>query len=322
MPEKKRSAYSLLELSIVIVIISILITGAMTTAVGSISNAKVKITKDRLQIIYKALGNFVATNGRLPCPASLELLKSNANYGTSAGSQGDCSASGVVLSNVDSNLQFGMVPAVTLGLSRDLAEDGFEDKIAYVVNKNFTTSANLTASPDFSQTNFSINAVKNSTNVISVTEKSGSATTVTSNNDVFVLISYGPNKAGAYGINSATRNTSSTDLDELENDIDGISGSFNFDANFVSISRNSDVFDDIIFNASPQRLVSDFSLYNLLPCNNAAAANYTNANSSNAWFGQTIAGNFCGSTDYGKNYSKKCGPVGVWITQTTCSMPN
>jgi len=54
MPEKKRSAYSLLELSIVIVIISILITGAMTTAVGSISNAKVKITKDRLQIIYKA----------------------------------------------------------------------------------------------------------------------------------------------------------------------------------------------------------------------------------------------------------------------------
>ena len=338
MLKKKRTAYSLLELSIVIVIISILITGAMTTAVGNISNAKSKVTKDKLQAIYKALGNFVATNGRLPCPASIILLKSDVNYGTSAATPGDCSASvayppppsGVSQSSVYSNLVFGMVPAVTLGLSKDMAEDGFEDKIAYVVSKNFTASANLSASPNFTQTNFSINTVTNSNNNIFVIENSGSSTIHPATNGVFVLISYGPNKKGAYGINSTTRNAASSDAYEIENGIEDMAaGGSGIEKDFYSVARNSDTFDDIILYSNPGQMVAEFDLYRLLPCNNNLDANYntnvtpTAANDLawNAWFGQVVYGKPCTGSDFDKNYVKKCGAAGTWIVMNTCTLP-
>jgi prepilin-type N-terminal cleavage/methylation domain-containing protein len=41
--KKFKKAYSLLELSIVIIIVSILITGTLSVSVGSINNMKVKI---------------------------------------------------------------------------------------------------------------------------------------------------------------------------------------------------------------------------------------------------------------------------------------
>lgn len=170
---KKKKAYSLLELSIVIVIISILISGVMTTAVGNINYAKTKVTKDRIQVLYKALGNFVATNGRLPCPAGLTVLKTNATYGTSIGAAGTCSGSGVYTSTANTNLVYGMVPVATLGLSKEMGEDGFEDKISYVVDKNFTAAANLNSAPNFTQVNFSIYTVANVGNNITVYEKNG-----------------------------------------------------------------------------------------------------------------------------------------------------
>lgn len=328
MLKKKRTAYSLLELSIVIVIISILITGAMTTAVGSIAIAKVKVTKDRENLIYNALGTFIATNGRLPCPANILLTKSDANYGVSVGDAGTCSGSGIYASTASSNLVYGMVPVTSLGLSKDNGEDGFEDKIAYVVDKNFTATANLSASPNFTQANFSIYATNNTGNNITIYEKSGGSTITTLSSGVFALISYGANKNSAFGINSTTQNTASTDADEASNGIK-IGSAPNFDQYFTSIAENSDTFDDIILYSSPGQMVAAFDLYRLLPCNNNLDANYntntipTAANDLawNAWFGQTIYGDACTGSDFDKNYIKKCGAAGAWIVMNTCTLP-
>ena len=73
--KNNKTAYSLLELSIVILIIAILISGAMTMSVGTLNNAKNKATQDKIAEIYKSLGNFLLANKRLPCPASLKKLK-------------------------------------------------------------------------------------------------------------------------------------------------------------------------------------------------------------------------------------------------------
>src|SRR3989338_7419279 len=106
-----KKAYSLIELSIVILIISILITGALTVSVGSVNNAKIKNTNDRLQQVYKALGNFLVANKRMPCPASLKKIKTtDSDYGAEVGSQGACSGSGVYQSTTSANLVYGMVP--------------------------------------------------------------------------------------------------------------------------------------------------------------------------------------------------------------------
>jgi len=324
MLKNNRKAYSLLELSIVIVIISILISGAMTTAVGNISNAKVKITKDRMKVIYNALGNYVAINRKLPCPASITDSKTaSASYGQAVG---NCismsSSSGGVY--VSTNLLYGMVPVATLGLSKEIGEDGFEDKIAYVVDKNFTdAAASLSDYPDFTLSNFSTNTTTNTSNNITISEKSGSATMTTTSKAVFVLISAGPNKKGAFGINSSTQNIASIDADEASNYL--ASGSF--DNSFTRVSENSDLFDDILEYSDPQQLVAAFNLYHLLPCNNTSdstnLANYpipigSSANSKNAWFGQVVTGSNCSGTDSDKNYSRKCGALGQWILLSSC----
>lgn len=349
MPKKNRKAYSLLELSLVITIISILISGAMTTAVGNINNARVKVTKDKMKVLQDALGNYLSNNGSLPCPADITALKSSSTYATSVGTTPSTCASATY---TNSNLVYGMVPAVTLGLSKDFAEDGFEDKIAYVVDKNFTQAVtSFSSSPDFTVTttrsylNFSIYAYNNTSNNITVREKTGSSNETVTTNAVFILISYGANKYGAYGANATAPNTLSTDADEMENDLGGTP---NFDNTFVSVSANSDTFDDIItVYLNPQQLVSMFNLYRLIPCNNNLDTKYntntttttsngtistipnpttSNDVSYNAWFGQTVYGKACSdtsiscvsSTDTDKNYTKKCGPYGNWIVINDC----
>lgn len=321
MRKKNRQAYSLLELSIVIVIISILISGAMTTAVGNISNAKVKITKDRMKTIHNALGSYVTTNRKLPCPASITELKTGDNYGQALTSCSSMSTSsgGVYVSSSSSNLLYGMVPVSTLGLAKEIGEDGFEDKIAYVVDKNFTDAANLSLFPNFAVPTFSTSTIINTSNNINILEKSGSATITAITNAVFVLVSYGPNKRGAFGINSSTQNPVPTDGDEISNYL--AAGSPNFDNSFVGISENSDLFDDIIEYSNPRQLVAAFNLYHLLPCNNNGDANYPDggvANSKNAWFGQIVNGNNCAS-DPDKTHSKKCGQIDKWITISNCN---
>lgn len=326
MLRKNPKAYSLLELSIVIVIISILITGAMTASVGGINNAKIKTTKDKMDTIQKALGSFISINGRLPCPAPINVRKSATNYGVAITSDASpsatataCNGSGVFQSSSSSNLVYGMVPVVTLGLSKEIAEDGFESKIAYVVDKNFTVSANLNAYPDFSNNNFSIAAVVSSSNNVVIQEKRGENTVNAWTNSVFALISYGSNKGCAYGINSTTVNAD-TGGEESTNCHNGTS----FDNVFLSKTDTSDTFDDMITSLTARQIIAVFDLYRLLPCNNSGdEAIYPNSpvNSKNAWFGQTVIGSACSGSDFDKNYRKKCGQVGSWIIESSCSLP-
>ncbi len=333
MPKKTRKAYSLLELSIVITIISILITGAMSTATSTINSSKNKVTRQKLGIIYKAIGSFVSANGRLPCPANITLLKSNASYGQEvAGCSSMISnANGIFVSAASSNLIYGMVPVAALGLSNNFGEDEFETKISYVVDKNFTVSANQNSAPDFSQSNFSTQALVNISNNITVTEKDGSNQFNPATNAFFVLISHGANKGGGYPANSSSQNAVPSDVDELSN----VGGSSSFDNIFISVSTNSEKFDDMLVYSNPRVFVTEFNIFRLLPCNRMSAyavppsigsspdTNYPDNNSGgNAWFGQIIVGNGCsGAGDIDKFHSKKCGPFGQWIIQSSCSFP-
>lgn len=334
MLNKTRKAYSLLELSIVITIISILIAGAMSTATSTINSSKNKVTRQKLEIIYKAIGNFVSANGRLPCPANITLLKGNANYGVEVAgcSTMTANANGIFVSTASSNLIYGMVPVTTLGLSNNFGEDEYETKISYVIDRNFAAAANQNLPPDFSQSNFSTHAQVNSSNNIVITERDGSNQFNTLTSAFIVLISHGANRSGGYPANSSTRNADPTDADELSN----VGGSSTFDNTFISVSRNSERFDDILMYNNPRIFVTDFDLFRLIPCNRMATSalppsigtnpdvNYPNTNAGgNAWFGQTLVGNGCTAAgDLDKFNSKKCGPYGQWIIQTSCALPN
>ena len=129
-----KKAFSLIELSIVIIIISILISGILSSSITSINNAKIRNTRDRMAQIYQALGQYLVVNKRLPCPASIILLKSDADYGKEVGTDGSCSGTGIYQSSSNANLVYGMVPIRALGLVNEMGEDGFESKIAYIID--------------------------------------------------------------------------------------------------------------------------------------------------------------------------------------------
>ena len=107
----KNTAFTLIELSVVILIIALLMFGTFSSSSGIVNNVKDNITKDRMNVIYNALGNFLLQKKRLPCPASILLPKGDVNYGKEVRNSStlECNGTGIYSSNSLSslNLVFG-----------------------------------------------------------------------------------------------------------------------------------------------------------------------------------------------------------------------
>jgi prepilin-type N-terminal cleavage/methylation domain-containing protein len=316
----QKAAFSLVELSIVMVIIAIFISGIMYAAVGVSNNAKIVVTKNRIDEIYKAFGNYLAVNHALPCPAPITSTKGSTNYGNSqANGLGKCwdiATNTAVVSGVytSSDLLYGMIPIQNLNLSTEMAEDGFGSKFAYIVNRKFTgfnengsSTYNFNNAPD--------------TSVITIKEGiSGTATTITAD-AVFAIISYGPNKFGAYKNTASTQNSRSSDADEKENDLNATV----YDNVLISAADRSDVFDDIVFYKTKKNIMVDFELFSLVKCKPTGTNNgdvYTDSGNTHVatWletsYGQiAISSNKCENSSYDQTVTyptKKCGAFGVW----------
>ena len=323
--KNKQRAFSLVELAIVITIISVFIAGVMNVAVGVTNNSKVTVTKNKMNEIYKALGNYAAAHGRFPCPAPVTNIKGDANYGNNrTNGLGSCfditSNAGVVTgayaSTTANTLIYGMIPVQNLKLSSEMAEDGFGTKFGYVIDRRFT---------GFNE-NGNSNNFKNGpeSSVITINEV-GSTTETVTNGAAFVIVSYGANKKGGFNASASTQNGRSADTDELSNDL-GTTASPNFDATFVSLSDKSDVFDDILFYKTKKNIMTDFNLLSLVPCQ-PTGTNYNDVYVDNSttlatWletdYGQVAvsslpcdrsATNYNGTVVYP---TKKCGSFGVW----------
>jgi len=249
-----KKAYSLIELAIVILIVSILISGGMSFATRSAHNAKLQITNDRMASISEALSTFLAVNKRLPCPASLVEAKTlSPDYGDEGSSAGSCSGAGYT-STSSPNLVYGMVPVHKLGLESDIAEDGFGSKIGYFVDKRFTSSSTF--------------GTATATGNIIIKNRSGGVLHVITNDAIMALVSYGSNKSGAYDSNASDvsiQNARSSDIDEFENDIDS-GDTESFDNILISDSRDSEIFDDVIFYKTRNELVLTSKNSSLIKC--------------------------------------------------------
>jgi type II secretory pathway pseudopilin PulG len=70
-----KKAFSLTELSVVVLVASAVLVGILSVQTSSNSTNKTKVTNDRIGQIYKALKVYVGAHKRLPCPASIAFLK-------------------------------------------------------------------------------------------------------------------------------------------------------------------------------------------------------------------------------------------------------
>lgn len=243
----QKTAFSLIELSVVLVVLSLLATGFLSTIVSNSSNQKTNSTHHSLNKIYNSLNTYLAVNKRLPCPASLKVELSSSSYGLEDSSNGSC-ISEIGVYSIDNSLAYGMVPVATLGLQKDDSQDAYGNKIIYIVIKNFTDAA-----PNL----FSL--VGNIT-----ISKYLSGTAYSDETDaIFLLISHGANSNGAFPYGLITQNSVGTaDSSELQNIITSLDDTnktavISNASNFTKYSNASTTFDDILLYKNKDILFND-----------------------------------------------------------------
>jgi prepilin-type N-terminal cleavage/methylation domain-containing protein len=236
-PPKNISGFTLVEMTIVLLIVTLLLSGLVPTISSQIEQRQTNETLKQLDEIQQALIGYAVTYGRLPCPASP----------TSNGIESPATGTGIC--DYPYN---GFIPAATLGIAtvadskgnKGYAVDSWGNRIHYAVT---TVSGNT----------FTILNGMNSTGIsglvpdllvcstASTTNTSCSVTNsaLTSNPGVPVVI-FSTGKNGGYG---------GTGADETENT--------NNNRIFVShvpspVSASNGEFDDLVVWISPNILIN------------------------------------------------------------------
>ncbi len=130
-----KKGFSLIELSIVFVVIGILMTGAITFVSGYTKGHQIKETKMKLGAIEKELIVHVRKYGHLPCPASRTVALGTANFGMSPSACNIAPPAGTADVN-SGKVRIGMVPVKSLGLPQNYAFDGWGNRITYSAIRN------------------------------------------------------------------------------------------------------------------------------------------------------------------------------------------
>jgi type II secretory pathway pseudopilin PulG len=195
-------------MAMVLVIMGIFVTLGISAFSAQMNSAAASATRKRQDIVQDALIAYLRDYKRLPCP---ETTVFGGGMPTGIESRQTVSA-GVPDPTSLCVSYWGTLPYATLGLSKDVAMDGYDNFFTY-----FVSNAADTAEPDWTLTQtasvpgFSVgNAGR-----IAVVEN-GVAPTSLAGLAVVVLVSHGKNGEGSYS-SKGTRTVMPTGADELLN---------------------------------------------------------------------------------------------------------
>lgn len=222
----KKNGFSLVEASISLVIIGLVISGGMAVFSPLIQKSQNMKTLENKREIENALYAFILYNKRLPCPASKNFSKATVNNGLE-----NCA-------EMSSNLNYGVIPWRTLGLSIENSMDGYNGFFSYIVDTKYNKPDSLKCAKDLNWKNL------DGTIII---EDGSSSTPPLFARGAFALISHGKNGFGATLISGRTRPFEAATIEEQAN----ITGSDAPKFYSASTSETAKGFDDIVFSRSP-----------------------------------------------------------------------
>ena len=139
---RKHDGFSLVEIAVVMIIISILIAVIAVPLATQVEQQRTIETNKQLELIKEALVGYALSNSRLPCPATDGVVYGTTNTNGSENPVGGGAAAGCAV-------KIGFLPAVTMGVS-PVDSNGFAldawgspaNRIRYAVaDVNVTTSA-------------------------------------------------------------------------------------------------------------------------------------------------------------------------------------
>lgn len=138
------TGFSLLELSVVLVIVSIVVVMGLEGIGILMSRTAYQTTQERMQVIKKALADYRRVYGYLPCPGSYIDDTSSGAYGKEQrNGSGVCNPlinlSPVTTATLDSGATYyGTLPVRDLGLPPAYMKDAYGSKFRYVVTRALT----------------------------------------------------------------------------------------------------------------------------------------------------------------------------------------
>jgi len=235
-----RHGFSLLELAVVLLIISLVVGAGISLGSGAL-NASVRIkTQERLATIKQALASYSNANGYLPCPADRTQTPSSASFGvekraTSAPFTTCVTTSGVVTMPAGTpTIYIGTLPTRTLGLPDSYAADSWGNKLTYAVSITHVSKVSSVADSDGPIT-------------VNYGDRAGGAGNYAlTTKAVFIVISHGPDGKGAYPLLGTAVGTAcgATNNNDVENCNDA-------DATFYDTAYNdganaNQFFDDYV----------------------------------------------------------------------------
>jgi prepilin-type N-terminal cleavage/methylation domain-containing protein len=230
--------FTLIELSVVLVVITLLLGSLLVPLGTQIVQAQYSETEKQLEQIKEALIGFSLANGYLPCPAVSSVNGAEDRTGTA------CTG----------NKRVGFVPWVTLGVKRS---DSWGNLFKYSVSPNFTNSDAISL--------FSLTSARDI--LIQTRDPLGVAINLSNVNEIPVaVLSHGKNGFGAtseLGIVRATPSTWDNTIDEFSN--------ANGSTSFWSRTRADNTaaaggqFDDIVTWIPPSVLFSRMVAAGRLP---------------------------------------------------------
>lgn len=204
-PRPSRNAgFSLVELSVVLVIVSSLLTMIVSGMLNVSRNSAESATRSNQVAIRDTLIGYLRANGRLPCPD----IGPDGSAGISTAALPDGVENRTVAGNVVSpcSAGSGVLPYATLGLTQEAALDGWGNFFTYVVSNNTVLVApprNWTITTAFKAGSVGAIEVVNDANVVTQA--------------AVLIISHGATAAGAFTTKGTRNDTSIAGGNEQDN---------------------------------------------------------------------------------------------------------
>jgi prepilin-type N-terminal cleavage/methylation domain-containing protein len=206
------AGFTLVEIAVVVVIISALLTMGIAALNAQLASAAVSATKKKQSTIQDALTTYLGLHGQLPCPDT--DIFTNVPDGIENRQNGGSPAVQPI-TTLACATNFGVLPYVTLGLPQDMALDGWDNYFSYYVSNNAVANSDWTLTTTFHTGNlgafniYSTNsAINGGTPLALVAQRTGA---------VVAIASHGRNGFGAYTVQGTPNTGASTANDEYAN---------------------------------------------------------------------------------------------------------
>ncbi len=251
----KEHGFTLVEIALVLVIAGVVLATLSSVLLIYIKNTNIKTTEQRLEQIQDSMQLFVEFNGRLPCPAPLTLAPDDTDFGREV-STNDCNGgafAGTFTTGTD-GVRIGAVPTRALNLPDDFTLDGWNNRFTYAVTQVMAEAGT-----------YEIDA-----GIIDIQDSGGNSVTVPDASAHYVIVSHGPDGAGAYsasGTAGVPCGTGTLDAQNCDNADEIFARTI-----LTSTAAGANFYDDlVVFRASgdeigtPAGAVMPFNLFNCPP---------------------------------------------------------